>query len=121
MRADVYMVHRNDGLLRALRAMLASERYHVRAAEGLDELLPELAAAGRSAVVVIDEEAAGPGWRERLDLVPDDIPCVVLTWYPWSAFPPRVTPLGKPFRARELMDLLAAKVERDPPGSGAGR
>ncbi len=112
MRADLFIVHRSDGLLRALVAMLVQEGYRVHSAESLPALEPRLGMASRPAVLLVDEDAAGPDWRERLERVPAEVPRVVLTWRPRASYPAGVTPLGKPFDARELLDTLSRNVAR---------
>ncbi len=109
MQASIFIVHRNDGLLRAIAALLVSERYRVRSAETIGALADDLTRVGGPAVLLIDEDA-GRDWRERSRSIPDDIPRVILTWDPRGPFPPGVTPLGKPFRARELLDALSRSI-----------
>ncbi len=115
--ATVFIVHRRDGLLRALAGLLVQERYRVESADGIEAFRDELTAVDRPALLLIDEDSAGPGWREQLERVPGDVARVLLTWTPAAPVPPGVTPIGKPFRARELLDALAEKVA--PLGSDA--
>jgi DNA-binding NtrC family response regulator len=119
MQATLFIVHRNDTLLRAMLHLLASEGYRVRAAETLDALLGELASNPGPAALVLDEDGAGPAWVEQLARVPAGIPRIALTWNPTATFPADVTPLGKPFRARDLLDVLSREVARMPAGPGA--
>ncbi len=106
MRATLFLVHPNDGLLRAIARLLVEEGYRIHAADALDGVGPELEAAPRPAVLVVDEDAAGPRWRERLEPLPADVPRLFLTWTPGAPMPPGVTALGKPFRARDLLDAI---------------
>jgi FixJ family two-component response regulator len=111
MRGNVFIVHRSDALLRAIDAMLAQEGYRVRSAGCIEALLGELAAALRPAVLLVDEDAAGPQWRTVLERIPADIPRVVLTWRPGLAFPAEVAALGKPYRARDLLETVARQLD----------
>jgi DNA-binding NtrC family response regulator len=115
MQADIFIVHRNDGLLRAIAGLLVEQGYRVRAAESIEALERELATAGRPALLLVDDDAAGPDWGERLERIPEDIPRVVLTWEPRGTFPPNVTPVAKPFRARELLDTLSRNIATGSP------
>ncbi len=110
MQAIVFIVHRNDTLLRAMLQLLASEGYRVRSAETLDALLADLASSPSPAILVLDEDSAGAAWVEQLARVPAGIPRIALTWYPTATVPADVTPLGKPFRARDLLDTLSRKL-----------
>ena len=120
MRAIILIVHANDGLLRALVKLFVQERYEVRSAETIGGL-GDLTAAARPAVLVIDEDAAGPHWQEQLERTAADVPRVLLTWSPGASLPPGVRSLRKPFRARELLDAVsesaAAGASGDPAGS----
>ena len=121
MRPAVFIVHRDDGLLRAMVRFLAVHGWAARTAERIDALRAELAAAPRPAVLVVDEDDAGAGWRERLADVPADVARVVLTWFPSASFPPGVTPLGKPFRAGELLDAISASARAAPGPASVAR
>ncbi len=124
MQASVFIVQRGDGLVRAMARLLESEGYEVRTAESVDLVREQLASAGRPAVLLVDEDDAGPDWRERLAAVPADVPRVVLTWHPGAEFPSGVTPLGKPFSATALLAALAnaaAPGGVGPPGLEPGR
>jgi DNA-binding NtrC family response regulator len=111
MSPTVFILHRSDTLLRAIARLLACEGYRVRTAETVDALLAQTATSSPGlTVLVFDEDEAGPAWREQLGRFPAGMPRVALTWSPASAFPPDVTPLGKPFRARDLLDALSRKL-----------
>jgi FixJ family two-component response regulator len=110
MRASIYIVHVDDGLLRAIAGLLASEGYRVQSAGTIGALLGDLRTAERPAVLLVDEAHAGPTWREELEEVPEDVPRVLLTFDPRGTFPPGVTPVGKPFHARELLETLSRNV-----------
>ncbi len=109
MQASVFIVHRDDGLVRAMTRLLLSARYDVRHAERVDALREELERAPRPAVLIVDDDA-DPAWRDALGSVPRDVPRVILTWYPRETFPPGVTPIGKPFVASELLDVLSRTI-----------
>ncbi len=118
MQASIFIVHRTDSLLLAMTRLLAEHGYLVERAETIGGIRPTVMTAARPAVLVIDEDEAGPEWRERLKLIPDDIPCVLLTWRPRTPVPPMVTPLGKPFRSGELLTMLAEKIAAQVPPKG---
>ena len=103
MQASIFIVHRKDSLL---------------IAETVGGIWPTVMNAARPAVLMIDEDEAGPEWRERLRLFPDDLPCVLLTWRPGAQVPPMVTSLGKPFRSGELLTMLAEKIAAQVPPKG---
>jgi FixJ family two-component response regulator len=111
MQPTVLILHRSDTLLRAIVRLLVSEGYRVRTGESVDALLgdPGTSSPGL-AVLMFDEDEVGPAWREQLARIPAGIPRVVLTWFPASAFPAGVTPVAKPFRARDLLDTLAREL-----------
>ncbi len=115
MRATLFIVHPNDGLLRAISGLLVEEGYRVRAADTLDAVRDEVAAAPRPALLIVDDDASGPRWAERIEEVPADVPRLLLTWTPGAPMPPNVTALGKPFRARELLDAIARQLARRDP------
>jgi ActR/RegA family two-component response regulator len=108
VRGAVFIVQRGDGLVRAMARLLESHGYQVRAVDRIEALQPEL--VDPAAVLVIDEEDAGPDWRERLEAIPPATRRVLLTWYPGAALPPGVTPLGKPFSASQLLAALSTET-----------
>ncbi len=120
VRAIVFILHRSDTLLRAIVQLLASEGYRVRSADTIEALHADLASAGGPAVLVVDEDTAGSGWLAMLDRVPPGIPVVALTWYPRARFPEGVTPIGKPFGARQLLGVLSANAPAHAPGAPGG-
>ncbi len=115
MRGNIFIVHRNDGLRRAIAALLVEQGYRLHAAESIAALQRDLATAGRPALLLVDDDAAGPDWGELLESVPEDIPRVLLTWDPRGPFPRNVTPVVKPFRARELLEIVSRNLEPRPP------
>ncbi len=112
MQASIVILHRDDGLLRAMDRALRAEGYQVNATHNIDALMDAITNAVRPVVLVVDEEAAGTEWRGLLASIPKGISCIVLTWHPWVSVPAGTIPIGKPFQARELLDALSAEVER---------
>ncbi len=118
MQASIFIVHRTDSLLVAMTRLLVEQGYLVERAETIGGIWATVMNAARPAVLIVDEDEAGTEWRERLTLIPDDIPCVLLTWHPGPLVPPMVTPLGKPFRSGELLTMLAEKIAAQLPPKG---
>ncbi len=110
MQATVLIVHRGDTLLRAIVRLLASEGYRVRSGDTIAALQAELTSPAGPTVLVVDADAAGSAWLEQLGPVAAATPVVALTWESGAAFPDGVTPLRKPFSARELLEALSRRA-----------
>ncbi len=112
MQASIVILHRDDGLLRAMSNLLGSEGYLVLAVAGADALPDAIGRATPPVVVVLDEETAGPDWLPPVSRSPAGIAWIVLTWDGKPSSPPGVISIRKPFRAQELLDALSAAIAR---------
>jgi DNA-binding response OmpR family regulator len=111
------IIHSDARLRRSLTDLLRLHRYEPHAAATLDEALVLLRNGIRPAALLVDEDSAGEAWAKRLG-APSAVPVILLAWNPRKPAPGAGAVLGKPFRARDLIDTISSLLA---PSRGASR